>query len=120
MKLKIINQSELTVFIGLILIATAFSSSQSQLQTPAEINRYTSYTTHAEIGEFLSRVDYFSENVQVQTIGETLERDDLYLVHCATGGKIDTNKVTFSFLQLSMATNNPAKKLHCGLFVTWP
>jgi hypothetical protein len=66
------------------------SSPAETLKTPAEESRYTKYSQHEEIVQFLSRLDFLAPEVSIQVIGKTRETNefpsqDLFLININEG-----------------------------------
>ena len=109
--------------LGLALTFFLFVSAAGaavSLKTPAEENRYTSYTQYEEVVKFLSQVEARSQNLKVKIIGRTREVDkyparDLFLAVLTEEGvseprELNSQKPTILFIASQHGNEQSAKE----------
>ena len=81
-------------FLCLTILSLLIYSYSFSIETPAEANKYAHYTTNSEIAIFLAEAENACPDLRVRIIGETLERDPLYLVIATKEGVARTNELS--------------------------
>lgn len=118
-KMKFGKTAAVMLWTGLFLFTHSLWSEKT-IKTPAEISRFSRYSQHEDITEFLSLIDHASEEISVEVIGKTMETreyssKDLYL--CAINrekafrpGELNRNKPTFLIIASQHGNEQSAKE----------